>query len=203
MGFYLLNPHGAEINTKSRGHCWRLRLGGDVSNACRKTSFPPGHRRHHHRHAVHDASNDHGKKAAVGGKKKSGWRRYKNSCLGEAPPQPSPRGGSPFLLCFRRFGGTPAPWGGLGRGPSLNALPWEGWGGAFGLGRGLSVVLTLNTIIPASTWTDGNDLWINYEKCIDAAMLNSISGGCLFHRNARSPMYQLRCYLHLYKSCNT
>ena len=79
----------------------------------------------------------------------------------------------------------------------------EGWGGAFGLGRGLSAGLSLNTIIPASTWTDGNDLWVNYEKCIDAAMLNSILGGCSFHRNVRCAMYQLRCYLHLYKSCNT
>ena len=59
----------------------------------------------------------------------------------------------------------------------------EGWGGALGLGRGFSAGLTLNTIIPASTWTDGNDLWVNYEKCIDAAMLNSILGGCSFQRN--------------------
>jgi len=29
------------------------------------------------------------KKAAVGGKKKSGWRRNKNSCFEGAPPQPS------------------------------------------------------------------------------------------------------------------
>ena len=61
-----------------------------------------------------------------------------------------------------------------------NALPLgrvgEGlWGG---LGRGISAGLSLNTIIPASTWTDGNDLWVNYEKCIDAAMLNSILGEC-------------------------
>ena len=61
---FICSPlYGDEINTKSRGHCWRLRLGGDVSNAYRKTSFPPGHRRHHHRHATHDASNNHGKKS--------------------------------------------------------------------------------------------------------------------------------------------
>ena len=50
------------MNTKSRGHCWRLRLVGAVSNACRKTSFPPCHWVHHHRHARHDASSRHGKK---------------------------------------------------------------------------------------------------------------------------------------------
>ena len=100
------------------------------------------------------------------------------------------RGGSPFSLCFRRLGGTPSLWGGLGRGFREGLL--VGWAG-----------LSLNTIIPASTWTDGNDLWVNYEKCIDAAMLNSILGGCSFHRNVRCAMYQLRCYLHLYKSCNT
>jgi len=41
--------------------------------------------------------------------------------LVEAPPRPSPRGGSSFLLCFRRLGGTPSLWGGLGRG----SLPWQ------------------------------------------------------------------------------
>ena len=74
------------------------------------------------------------------------------------------------MLCFRWLCGTPSLWGGLGRGfrEGLSV----GWSG-----------LTLNTIIPASTWTDGNDLWINYEKCIDAAMLNSILGECSFQRN--------------------
>ena len=91
------------------------------------------------------------------------------------------RGGSSFLLCFRRLGGAPSPWGGLGWGPCLAGL-------------------TLNTIIPASTWTDGNDLWVNYEKCIDAAMLNSISGGCSFQRNeCLSTLSKLRCYHHIYK----
>ena len=151
------------------------------------------------------------KKAAVGGKKSPAGAGTKTAACEKplpsppkAPPRPSPRGGSPFLLCFRRFGGTPSPWGGLGRGSSLNALPLGrvGVGPLFPLGS-CWVGLSLNTIIPASTWTDGNDLWINYEKCIDAVMLNSILGGCSFHRNVRCTMYQLRCYLHLYKSCNT
>ena len=110
------------------------------------------------------------KKVAVGGKKSPAGAGTKTAAWGKplpnppkAPPRPSPRGGSPFSLCFRRLGGTPSPWGGLG--------------------RGLSAGLTLNTIIPASTWTDGNDLWVNYEKCIDAAMLNSISGECSLHCN--------------------
>ena len=34
----------------------------------------------------------------------------------KAPPQPSPRGGGSFLLYLRHLRGTPAPWGGLGRG---------------------------------------------------------------------------------------
>ena len=68
-----------------------------------------------------------------------------------------------------------------GMGDFFSALPWGGLGRGFWLaGAGL----TLNTIIPASTWTDGNDLWVNYEKCIDAAMLNSILGECSFQRNA-------------------
>ena len=62
IGFYLLNPHGDELNTKSRGHYWRLRLGGDGGDDSRKTSFPSCRHRHLHRHAVHDASSDHGKK---------------------------------------------------------------------------------------------------------------------------------------------
>ena len=35
----------------------------------------------------------------------------------EAPPQPSPRGGSPILLSFRRLRDAPSPWGRLGWGP--------------------------------------------------------------------------------------
>ncbi|CDD00489.1 unknown [Prevotella sp. CAG:474] len=79
MGFYLLNPHGAEINTKSRGHCWRLRLGGAGGADRRKTSFPSCRHRHPHRHAVHDASSDHGKKSRRWREKKSGWRREKKT----------------------------------------------------------------------------------------------------------------------------
>ena len=40
-------------------------------------------------------------------------------------PGPPPRGGRPFLLCFRWLGGTPSPWGGLGRGFSALATPTE------------------------------------------------------------------------------
>ena len=138
MGFHLLISKRDEINTKSRGHCWRLRLGGAVSNAYRKTSFPPGHRHHHHRHALHDASSNNGKKTAVGGKKSPAGAGTKTAacrsptpvllmplpCYPKAPPLPSPRGGSPFSLCLRWLGGTPSLWGGAGRGF------WEGWGGA-------------------------------------------------------------------------
>ena len=34
----------------------------------------------------------------------------------EAPPQPSPRGGSHYLLCLRAFEWRSRPWGGLGWG---------------------------------------------------------------------------------------
>ena len=63
------------------------------------------------------------KKTAVGGKKSPAGAGTKIAALKgplpgppKAPPQPSPRGGSPFLLCFRRLDGTPSLWGGLGRG---------------------------------------------------------------------------------------
>ena len=136
------------------------------------------------------------KKAAVGGKKSPAGAGTKTTpCRSPSPalrkPLPGPPQGAGAHYCCVLGGWVVRPPFG------------EGWGGAFGLGRGFSVVLTLNTIIPASTWTDGNDLWVNYEKCIDAAMLNSILGGYSFHRNVRCAMYQLRCYLHLYKSCNT
>ena len=72
------------------------------------------------------------KKAAVGGKKNPAGAGTKTAAWGKplpnppkAPPRPSPRGGSPFLLCLRRLGGTPSPWGGLGRGFSALATPTE------------------------------------------------------------------------------
>ena len=37
-------------------------------------------------------------------------------CRWVAPPRPSPRGGSPYLLCLRMFGGAPSPWRRLGWG---------------------------------------------------------------------------------------
>ena len=70
------------------------------------------------------------KKSAVGGKKSPAGAGTKTvACGSPSPvlltPLPSPpRGGSPFLLCFRWLGGTPSLWGGLGRGFG------EGWGGA-------------------------------------------------------------------------
>ena len=41
----------------------------------------------------------------------------------KAPPQPSPRGGSSFLLCLRRLDKTPSPWGRLEWGFYWCALP--------------------------------------------------------------------------------
>ncbi len=47
-----------------------------------------------------------------------------------APPQPSPRGGSSFLLCLRWLCGVPSPWGRLGWGLCGAPSPWGrlGWG---------------------------------------------------------------------------
>ena len=56
-----------------------------------------------------------------------------------APPRPSPRGGSPYLLCLRVFGGAPSPWGRLGWGlyvgrrKPLPSLPF--WGNRRGACR--------------------------------------------------------------------
>ena len=139
--------------------------------------------------------------------------RVAAACVSPSPnppksPSPTlPKGRETIPAVFEAVGWCALPLGRVGEGLQFELPPLgEGWGGALGgLGWGPSSLsgLTLNTIIPASTWTDGNDLWVNYEKCIDAAMLNSISGECSFHRNVRCAMYQLRCYLHLYKSCNT
>ena len=76
---------GDGINTKSRGGGWRLRLGGDVGADCRKTGFPPCRLYHPHRHARHDAILRDGTKSGLWPFKKSGFRRYKNSYLFEAP----------------------------------------------------------------------------------------------------------------------
>lgn len=98
---FICSPsHGDEINTKSRGHCWRLRLGGDVSNACRKTSFPPGHRRHPHRHATHDASNDHGKKKPPLAVKKVRLAPVEKQLLwvSPSPALPTPLPGPPQMM---------------------------------------------------------------------------------------------------------
>ena len=82
--------------------------------------------------AHRQAEKEQNQKAAFGGKKSPACAGTKIVAVGdpspaprgpEAPPRPSPRGGSPFLLCFRRFGGTPSLWGGLGRGPSLDSRP--------------------------------------------------------------------------------
>ena len=67
---------GDEINTKSRGDGWRLRLGVDGGADCRKTSFPPCRLHHPHRHAVHDAIHRDGSKspAFAGTKTADYWR---------------------------------------------------------------------------------------------------------------------------------
>ena len=67
------------------------------------------------------------KKAAVGGKKSPADAGTKIAALKgplpsapKAPPRPSPalpRGVSPFLLCFRRLGGTPSLWEGTEKVP--------------------------------------------------------------------------------------
>ena len=56
---------GDEVNTKSRDGCCRLRLSGVGANVRRKTSFPPCHRHHPHRHALHDDSIPHGSKSGL------------------------------------------------------------------------------------------------------------------------------------------
>ena len=72
--------------------------------------------------AHRQAEKEQNQKAAVGGKKKRLYAGTKRDAKGdpspapEAPPQPSPRGWSSYLLCFRRFSGAPSPWGRLGWG---------------------------------------------------------------------------------------
>ena len=56
---------GDEVNTKSRDGCCRLRLSGGGANVRRKTSFPPCHCHHPHRHAPHDDSIPHGSKSGL------------------------------------------------------------------------------------------------------------------------------------------
>ena len=77
---FIASMRGDEINTKSRGGGWRLRLGVDGGADCRKTSFPPCRLHHPHRHAMHDDIRRDGKKSGQRPFKKSGFRRYKNSC---------------------------------------------------------------------------------------------------------------------------
>ena len=115
---------GGEINTKSRGCGWRLRLGVYGGADRRKTSFPPCRLHHPHRHAVHDAIRHDGKKIGLRPFKKSGFRRYKNNWLLETPPQtllkapphPSPSGGSSTLQSLRLFGQRFFPLGKTGMG---------------------------------------------------------------------------------------
>ena len=95
---------GDEINTKSRGGGWRLRLGGDVGADCRKTGFPPCLRRHPHRHARHDAIFRDGKGSGLWPFKKSGFRRCKNNCLLEAPSKPFPMGWGFYAVLGANFG---------------------------------------------------------------------------------------------------
>ena len=55
------------------------------------------------------------KKTAVGGKKSPAGAGTKTAAC-RSPSPALPRGGSPFLLCFRRLGGAPSLWGGSGWG---------------------------------------------------------------------------------------
>ena len=110
------NKQGDTKNTKSRGDSCRLRLGVPVGDARRKTGFPPPRPHYPHRHAVHDDSSHDGKKKRPLAVQKVRRWRYKNSSLSttlptlprggsslKAPPLPSPRGGSSFLLCLWRL----------------------------------------------------------------------------------------------------
>ena len=117
---------GDEINTKSRGGGWRLRLGGDVGADRRKTSFPPCRLHHPHRHAVHDAIRRNGKKKRPPTVQKVRLSPVQKQLRIEAPPQPSPKDGSSFLLCLMWFRGAPSPWGRLGWGLYGAPSPWEG-----------------------------------------------------------------------------
>ena len=99
------------MNTKSRGHCWRLRLGGAVSNACRKTSFPPCHWAPHHRHARHDASSRHGKKEAIGRSKSPADAGKKIADCGSPSPA-LPKGWESILAVFYAVGWNSLPLGG-------------------------------------------------------------------------------------------
>ena len=76
-----------EINTKSRGGGWRLRLGVYGGADCRKTSFPPCRLRHPHRHAVHDAIHHDGKKKRPMAVQKVRLSPVQKQLLVEAPPQ--------------------------------------------------------------------------------------------------------------------
>ena len=75
------------------------------------------------------------KKAAFGRSKSPAFAGTKTAAdrspspnLRKPLPKPSPRGGSSFLLCFRRLCGAPSPWGRLGWGFGLGWGLWLGWG---------------------------------------------------------------------------
>ena len=97
---------GDEINTKSRGGGWRLRLGVYGGADRRKTSFPPCRLHHPHRHAWHDVIRRDGKKSGLRPFKKSGFRRYKNNCLLEAPSKPFPMGWGFYAVLGANFGNS-------------------------------------------------------------------------------------------------
>ena len=169
-------PHGDEINTKSRGHCWRLRLGGALV-------VPTVGKQVFLRVVTAIPTVMRCMTPAMTTVKKVRLAPVQKQLLGRSPSPALPKGRESIPAVFEAVGWCALPLGRVGEGLSV------GWVG-----------LTLNTIIPASTWTDGNDLWVNYEKCIDAAMLNSISGGCSFQRNeCLSTLSKLRCYHHIYK----
>ena len=86
--------------------------------------------------AHRQAEKEQNQKAAFGGKKSPACAGTKIVAVGDpspahrspspalpkgresvgAPPHPSPRGGSSYLLCLRVFSGSPSPWGRLGWG---------------------------------------------------------------------------------------
>jgi len=75
------------------------------------------------------------KKAAYGRSKspafagtKTAANRSPSHALLKPLPMPSPRGGSSFLLCFRRLCGAPSPWGRLEWGFGLGWGLWLNWG---------------------------------------------------------------------------
>ena len=121
MGNHLLNPQEDERNTKSRGHCWRLRLGGAGGADRRKTSFPSCRHRHPHRHAVHDASSNHGKKKPPLAVKKVRLAPVQKQLLVGKPLPGPPQGAGANSCCVLGSWVVLPP---FGEGWGEASLPW-------------------------------------------------------------------------------